>query len=576
MILSPRSRQGENYGRGKMFKKDWRLILQKDTSAAYGLAVDEVTALSVARNDSPPILHLYNFLPCVILGRYQSAEEALNIQECRERGLEINRRHTGGGTVLMGPKQLALGFSIPKNYPGVGPSINNIFNNLGGILCEALNNLGIKARFRPKNDIEVNKKKIAGLSASLEERDVAFFHTSLLLDFNFKLMLKVFKLPIKKLSDKHITCFTDRMTTLRASRHRNVDLPSFQSMVRKAFEERFGIKFRIDTLNQWELDMLDELLRYRYTNPEWIYSRRHPKVGMGFASAKTPGGLIELGVTLAGGVIEAAYLNGDFFSTSEEINQIESALRYCAATKKALRKRLKDVMGESTIFKVKKETIVELAVEASKKAKVAREKAEKAAEDVRNAEEEKIQREKDAMKAAYTPPEPLEEEKVREEPKKKKKASKKSPAKTAAKKKKPAGKKKDASKQEKKKSKQEKKKSKKKSAAGKKKPAKKPAKKPVKKVVKKVVKKDKKAAKKTTAAKKVKAVDKKAKKLSVKKKAVKKPAKAAKAPKRKKEASVKKVTKKKPAKKAAKTTAKKTSKKSAVKKKSSSRSKSGK
>lgn len=381
--------------------RNWRLILQKDTSAAYGLAVDEMAALSVSRNNSPPILHLYNFLPCVVLGRYQSAEEAVDIEQCRENGLEINRRHTGGGTVLMGPGQLALGFSIPRNYPGVGPGINEIFRSLGGVLCKALAKLGLKARFRPKNDIEINGKKIAGLSASLEEREVAFFHASLLLDFDFKLMLKVLKLPLKKLKGKGISCFTRRMTTIRAEKRRKLDLPHFQSLVRKAFEEHFGISFRIDTFSQWEIDYLDLLLRHRYTNPEWIYTRRHPGVGVGFASAKTRGGLVEVGVTLSGGVIEAAYLSGDFLSTSKEVNRIESALRYCAAYKTRIEKKLRPVMREGTIFKVNRDAIVKLILKAAENARIAREKALKKAQKLRKAEEERLKRESRAMRAAF-------------------------------------------------------------------------------------------------------------------------------------------------------------------------------
>jgi lipoate-protein ligase A len=502
------------------------LILQKDTSAAYGLAVDETTCLSVARNNSPPILHLYNFLPCVVLGRYQSAEDSLDIEECRRQGLEINRRHTGGGTVMMGPKQLALGFSIPKNYPGVGPSINDIFKNLGGILCKALGNLGIKARFRPKNDLEIKKKKIAGLSASLEERDVAFFHTSLLLDFDFKLMLKVFKLPIKKLADKHISCFTDRMTTVRTEKRRRIDLPSFQSLVRKAFEEHFGVTFRIDTLNQWELDQLDILLRRRYTNPEWVFSRRHPRVGMGFASAKTPGGLIQLGVTLAGGVIEAAYLTGDFLSTSAEINRVEAALRYCAATKTAIQKRLRGIAGAGTIFKIKKDVIVKLALQAARQARVTREKALKEAEERRKAEEERKRREVEAMKAAFIVPPP--EEPAPPEPEKEKKAAAKKtkaaskPAKKAKLKKKKAAAKKPKPAKKKKKVAP----GKPKAAVKKKKPAVKKAR-PASKKTKAAKKKQKPAVRKVKAAKKTKAVKKKKKAAPKKPKAAKKKAKPA-------------------------------------------------
>ena len=55
----------------------WRYISHKDVSSAYGLAADEMLAHSVAYNNSVPILHLYNFLPSVIVGRYQDIEAAI-------------------------------------------------------------------------------------------------------------------------------------------------------------------------------------------------------------------------------------------------------------------------------------------------------------------------------------------------------------------------------------------------------------------------------------------------------------------------------------------------------------------
>lgn len=346
---------------------EWRLILQKDTSPAYGLSVDESTSIAVSEGRTPPVLHLYNFLPCAIVGRYQDIEEALNIPECERFGIAYDRRHTGGGTVLMGPKQLAIGFSIPTQYPGIGDSINRIFSRLGGVLCNALAKLRLRARYRPKNDLEIGGKKIAGLSASLELRNTAFFHASILLDFDFKLMLNVFKLPLKKIEDKHISCFTERMTTLKKELHRSIDMPTLQSLVRSAFEEEFGVKFRIDTLTQWESDTVETLLTTRYTNPEWIFSRKHPKTAQAIVSRKTRGGLIEIAVTFSGGVIEAAYITGDFLSTTRGINNIESALKYCAADRKALKQRLAPVLNENTIYRVEPQTIIDMIVEAKEK-----------------------------------------------------------------------------------------------------------------------------------------------------------------------------------------------------------------
>ena len=66
----------------------WRYIVHRNVNSAYGLAVDEMLAHSVAYNGSDPILHLYNFLPSVIVGRYQDIEAAIDIEECQRRGIE--------------------------------------------------------------------------------------------------------------------------------------------------------------------------------------------------------------------------------------------------------------------------------------------------------------------------------------------------------------------------------------------------------------------------------------------------------------------------------------------------------
>ena len=89
--------------------EEWRLFknLTRSVSTAEGLAVDDTLPQSVARNNSPPILHLYTFVPSVIVGKYQDIEAALRLERCKAHGIEFNRRSTGGGTVIMGPEIVA-------------------------------------------------------------------------------------------------------------------------------------------------------------------------------------------------------------------------------------------------------------------------------------------------------------------------------------------------------------------------------------------------------------------------------------------------------------------------------------
>jgi len=347
----------------------WRYIVNKDVSSAYGLAVDEMLAHSVAYNGSAPILHLYNFLPSVIVGRYQDMEAAIDIEECHRCEIEYNRRHTGGGTVLMGVNQLALGFAIPLSHRSASRSIRRMFDLLAGVVSDALKKMGVDSTFRPKNDLEVNGKKMAGLSASLEERDAFFFHMSLLVDFDIELMVRILNTPREKLADKAISCFSQRMTTIRDEIGELLPLSHVMKTVRNSFDKRFGVEFVDSQLSQWEKDKVQELIQNRYGSNDWIFSVKHPPGATGHARKKTPGGMLDVYLTLAGGSIESVLITGDFFSTPETINRIESALKWTSADRANVEKKLEEVMGDESIYEVDAAILTDIIMMAKKRSK---------------------------------------------------------------------------------------------------------------------------------------------------------------------------------------------------------------
>jgi len=342
----------------------WRYIYHKDLSASYGLAVDEMTAHTVAYNNSSPILHLYNFIPSVIVGRYQDIETSIDIKKCHEMGIEYNRRHTGGGTVLMGPNQLALGFAIPLSHPQASRNIKEMFQLLAGVIGQGLRKIGIETVFRPKNDLEVKGKKIAGLSASLEERDVFFFHTSLLVDFDIELMINILNTPREKLADKAISCFSHRMTTIKNETGRVFPMSEIIDLIKNSFSEGFYIDFADSQLSLWEEDKVKELIKNRYALKDWIFSIKHPPKATGHARKKTPGGMLDVYLTLAGGSIESILITGDFFSTSHTINRIESALKWTSADRTNVKNILENILGDEGIYSVSASELTDIIMSA--------------------------------------------------------------------------------------------------------------------------------------------------------------------------------------------------------------------
>ena len=215
--------------------------------------MDDTLPQSVAGHGSPPILHLYTFVPSVIVGKYQDIEAALRLDRCRARGIEFNRRSTGGGTVIMGPRIVALGLGINVDWPGLkGTGVGGVFESMGEVFSRALDKIGIRSGFRAKNDLEVSGRKIAGLSAASETGKSLLFHTSFLVDFDVELMTDIMNTPLVKLSDKGYNCFSRRMTTVKEELGREVSVADVMRLIQDAFEEQFGIHLKEDGPDRWE------------------------------------------------------------------------------------------------------------------------------------------------------------------------------------------------------------------------------------------------------------------------------------------------------------------------------------
>ena len=90
----------------------WRLITDDGARAARGLALDEALAQSYARDAQPShaaTLRLYTYRShCALVGRYQSIDHEIDLAACRRLGVEVGRRPTGGGAIVMGAGQLGV------------------------------------------------------------------------------------------------------------------------------------------------------------------------------------------------------------------------------------------------------------------------------------------------------------------------------------------------------------------------------------------------------------------------------------------------------------------------------------
>ena len=362
----------------------WRYIENDSVSASCGLATDEylVDTHIPARSDYGHILRLYTYRDhCVVLGRFQDAESEVDLPECKRLGVEVNRRITGGGTIIMGRNQLGVAIIITPGGVNASSSpqricrrhennnvpfsTRKVFEDYARGIIEALSLLGIQSEFRPKNDVLVRGKKIAGLAACVQENGNALFHASILLDIDTRLMASVLKIPFEKISDKEITEVDDRLTTVNRESKEKVTIDRLKRLLKTGFENAFQMKLHNEPLTDSEISGIKTLERKRYLTDDWIYQKSLISSETTAVRKKTKAGMINVHMAVMNNIIKDIIITGDFFSTTEFVSILERRLRWKVIDREVIAKIIKGTwsFSQDSILELNPEILTDCILE---------------------------------------------------------------------------------------------------------------------------------------------------------------------------------------------------------------------
>src|SRR6266511_2870290 len=260
---------------------NWRLITDDGVSASFGLAADEALAQRVGSNLSQPTLRLYTYQSyCALVGRFQNVENEIRVGYCNENEITINRRPTGGGAIIMGVDQLGVALTIPgrgettlqlTDQGGDYSHARELMGTFSEGLVRGMNQLGIEARFRRKNDIEVNGKKLVGLGVYRSPSGGLLFHASMLVDLDIALMLKVLNTPFEKLSDKEIDTVAARITTVRRETESKITLDAVRRVIADGFVSAFNVNLVPSGFASDERVEIEKLEQEKYLSEDWVF-----------------------------------------------------------------------------------------------------------------------------------------------------------------------------------------------------------------------------------------------------------------------------------------------------------------
>jgi lipoate-protein ligase A len=129
-------------------------------------------------------------------------ESAADVAYCRGAGIEIARRVTGGGAVYMSPGMLAWDVLVDRLE--LGQDLAAATAGVCGGVAAGLSRLGLTARFRGPNDIQVGGRKISGSAGYIAGR-VAVLQGTVLVADDVPVMARALRLPEAALRER-VTC----------------------------------------------------------------------------------------------------------------------------------------------------------------------------------------------------------------------------------------------------------------------------------------------------------------------------------------------------------------------------------
>lgn len=312
-----------------MTQGTWRVLDTGLRSAADNMALNRTLLESQQAGTSVNTLRFLQFQPAALVGYHQSLEQELEVDYCRANGVEIQRRITGGGAIYFDPGQ--LGWELYFNKQDFGRAEMAAISEM---ICEAaahgMSKLGIDAQFRPRNDIEVDGRKISG-TGGVFDGDAVLFQGTVLIDFDIEAMLRVLRVPREKLSAHAIASARERVTCLKTLLGEAPSLTQVKSALLAGFEEKLGLSFKSAGLNPVEEALFQQVLP-EIKDPEWVRLVDRPRTEAPLLQAayKSQGGLIR--VTALVDEFKERLLQiqfaGDFFVQPKRvIADLEASLR---------------------------------------------------------------------------------------------------------------------------------------------------------------------------------------------------------------------------------------------------------
>jgi lipoate-protein ligase A len=320
------------------------------TDPHLNLALEEY----IVRNFSAENDYLLFYInePSIIIGKNQITIEEVNQDYIDNNNIHVVRRVSGGGAVYHDFGN--LNFSFITNHDIT--QMHN-FKKFTEPVIKVLNDLGLDAELKGRNDILVGEKKISG-TAQFSTGKRMISHGTLLYNTDLGEVANALNVKPSKLESKGHKSVRSRVANISEFLKEPLSIEEFRALLLKGlFSESEDFETYRLTDEEWKA--VHKLKEEKYDTWKWNYGRA-PKFNIQ-NNKRFSVGEIDVRIFVEKGLIKEVNIFGDFFGR-DSVEELEKLLIGIPYDKPSIEKALKDVDVNNYFGALEKEELVDLII----------------------------------------------------------------------------------------------------------------------------------------------------------------------------------------------------------------------
>jgi lipoate-protein ligase A len=296
--------------------------------ACWNIAMTAAMTELHRRGHVPDTLRFHRYPRSVLVGRHEALQATVDLPLCQERGITVARRITGGGAVYMSPGVLA--WEVVGDARTIGGGIDAVAELIGEAIADGLGRLGVAARYRAPNDVEVDGRKIGGACGYVDGSTLVY-QGAILIDTDVAEMAAALSLPAS---------INERLTTIINVLNRPVSYNETIAALTAAIADRLNRERHIGVIGKDEQALAEKLLADEIGSDAFV-DAVDPERGAARLSTHQGVSGVEVHVRVHPGVerrIDQIWLSGPFsLAPARALPDLEAALRGLPLEKAASR-----------------------------------------------------------------------------------------------------------------------------------------------------------------------------------------------------------------------------------------------